>query len=80
MQTAISGHDLPQSGRAGFSGGQHGMPSAIAAAGSVDIVPAADVASGAVIMPTIARTGTSMRRMRQSFTHVICHTRRNLGS
>lgn len=79
MQMAMSGHDLLQSGMAGFSGGQHGMSSAMAVMDSADIVPAAaGVASGAVMMPTIARTGSSMRIMRQSFTSLISHIERCL--
>jgi hypothetical protein len=80
MQTAISGQALLQSGITGFSGGQHGISSAMAVMESADIVPAgAGVASGAVMIPTIARTGSSMRMMRQSFTRPFSHTEPYLG-
>jgi hypothetical protein len=79
-QTVISGQDLPQSGMAGFSGGQHGMSSAISVICSPDIIPAAaGLANGAVTMPTIARTESSMRRVRQSFTQKFSHTEPYVG-
>jgi hypothetical protein len=65
---------LLQSGMAGFSGGQHGMSSAISVICLADNVPAATgAASGAVTMPTIARIGSNMRRVRQSFTLSLSH-------
>jgi hypothetical protein len=79
MQTAMSGHDLPQSGKAGFSCGQHGISSAIAIACSADpIVIAAGLASGAVIMPTTARIGSNMRMVGQRFTPALSHIDRYL--
>lgn len=75
MQMAMSGQALLQSGMAGFSGGQHGISSAMGVMDSADIVrAAAGVASGAVMMPTIAKTGSSTRMMRQSFTYAFSHT------
>lgn len=74
MQTAMSGHDLPQSGRVGFSCGQHGISSAIAIAGSAEpIAIAVGLTSGAVMMPTTARIGSNMRMVRQRFTSGLFH-------
>ena len=69
MQIAMSGQALAQSGMAGFSCGQHGMSSAIAAVEARAMAEAAaGAASGATTRPTIARIGNRGRRMSQSFT------------
>ena len=76
-QTAINGQVLRQSGMLGCSGGQHGMSPVIAAVISAGITPAAaGLANGARMMPTIARTGSSMRSVRQIFTGPFSHNSR----
>ena len=68
-QIAMSGQALAQSGMAGFSCGQHGMSSAIAAVEARAMAEAGiGAASGATTSPMIARIGNRRRRISQSFT------------
>jgi hypothetical protein len=65
----MSGQALAQSGMVGFSCGQHGMSSAIAAVEARAMAAAGiGAAGGATTSPTIARIGNRRRRISQSFT------------
>lgn len=62
---AISGQVFWQSGTAGFSSGQHGMPSGIAAMDMSETAaiagPPTGMVSGPATSPMIARIGNSLR-------------------
>lgn len=73
-QTAARGQALLQSDGFGFSGGQHGMSSAISSLWSAGLSSAAaGVTSGAVTKPAIQRIASNNRSGRQSFTDILSH-------
>lgn len=84
MHRTASGQDFEQSGKAGFSSGQHGIPSGIEAVSDMPAIDASSIAAatldgvaiGAVRRPKIARI-ESRREMRdKGCTHLRCHKER----
>jgi hypothetical protein len=80
MHRIASGQDFEQSGKAGFSPGQHGMPSGIEAVSGVPAIDASSIAIaldgvtiGAVRRPTIARIESRRGMSDKSCTRVGCH-------
>lgn len=81
-KTAI-GQDFAQSGKTGFSSGQHGMPSGMAAISDMASVDASSTAAafdglaiGAVRRPTIARIESKRGMSDKSCTDAASHTPR----
>ena len=78
-KTAI-GQAFAQSGKAGFSSGQHGMPSDMAAISDMPAIDASSIAAafdgvaiGAVRRPTIARTESKREMKDQKCTSSASH-------
>lgn len=80
MHIAINGQDFCQSGTAGFSSGQHGMSSGIAAMVAAAIAgPLTEAVNGPLTSPTIARIVRSRWRHDQ-YIPLKCHIGNRDGS
>lgn len=80
MHRTASGQDFEQSGMAGFSSGQHGIPSGIEAVSAMPAIDAFSIAAtldgvtiGAVRRPTIARIENRREMSDKGCTHLQCH-------
>lgn len=83
MHRIASGQDFAQSGKAGFSSGQHGMPSGIETVSDMPTIDASSIATaldgvtiGAVKRPTIARIESKRGMSDKSCTRIGCHRER----